>query len=59
LYEDFKEEKKWKKALAYKLAHWVCEWHQSDDKQSLCVKVKRDKNNRVIVKEHLLERYYY
>ncbi|ORX46705.1 hypothetical protein BCR36DRAFT_398790 [Piromyces finnis] len=58
LYEDFKEEKKWKKALAYKLAHWVCEWHQSNDKQSLCIKVKRDKNNRVIVKEHLLERYY-
>ncbi|OUM67583.1 hypothetical protein PIROE2DRAFT_58713 [Piromyces sp. E2] len=55
LYEDFKEEKKWKKALAYKLAHWVCEWHQSDDKQSLCVKVKRDKNNRVVVREHASE----
>lgn len=53
LSEDFKEEKKWKKALAYKLAHWVYEWHQSDDKQSLCVKVKRDKNNRIIVNDHI------
>lgn len=53
LYEDFKEERKWKKALAYKLVHWVYEWHQSDDKESLCIKVKRDKNNRVIVREHI------
>ncbi|KAJ3133339.1 chromatin modification- protein VID21 [Geranomyces variabilis] len=34
---DFRQERKWKLATAYTLAHWVAEWHASDDKASLCV----------------------
>ncbi|KAJ3162822.1 chromatin modification- protein VID21 [Geranomyces michiganensis] len=30
-------ERRWKLATAYTLAHWVAEWHASDDKASLCV----------------------
>ncbi|KAJ3172324.1 chromatin modification- protein VID21 [Geranomyces variabilis] len=34
---DFRQERRWKLATAYIVAHWVAEWHASDDKASLCV----------------------
>lgn len=34
---DFKEERKWKMANAYVLAHAVMEWHQAEDKSTVCV----------------------
>ena len=29
--EDFWQERKWKKTMAYKFAHWCAEWHQTRD----------------------------
>jgi hypothetical protein len=37
---DFKEEKKWKVANAWLLAQAVLKWHQTDDKATVCIKVK-------------------
>lgn len=37
---DYKEERKWKRAMAYTIAHAVLEWHMTDDKSTVCVKVK-------------------
>ncbi|OZJ02938.1 hypothetical protein BZG36_04554 [Bifiguratus adelaidae] len=34
---DFKEERRWKMANAFILAHAVLDWHCTDDKQALCV----------------------
>ncbi|KAJ1643907.1 chromatin modification- protein VID21, partial [Dispira simplex] len=38
LQADFKEERRWKIAMAYQVSQWVMEWHQSTDKSALCVK---------------------
>ncbi|KAI8917638.1 HSA-domain-containing protein [Powellomyces hirtus] len=35
---DFRQERRWKIAQAYTIAHWVMEWHASSDKSSLCLK---------------------
>ncbi|KAI9351571.1 hypothetical protein DFJ73DRAFT_372658 [Zopfochytrium polystomum] len=35
--EDFRQERKWKMAQAYTLAGWVLEWHNAENKASLCV----------------------
>lgn len=37
---DFKEERKWKMANAYMMAQAVMEWHQVEDKSTVCVKVR-------------------
>jgi hypothetical protein len=37
--EDYKQERKWKKALAKRAAEWVVAWHQALDKSLLCVNV--------------------
>lgn len=37
---DFKQEHKWKVAMAFVLSRAVMEWHQAEDKYSLCVKVQ-------------------
>ncbi|KAI9598483.1 HSA-domain-containing protein [Syncephalis fuscata] len=37
---DFKEERKWKQAMAFHFANWIREWHHSEDKQSLQVKTR-------------------
>ncbi|RKP25560.1 hypothetical protein SYNPS1DRAFT_22501 [Syncephalis pseudoplumigaleata] len=37
---DFKEERKWKRAMAYYLARWVRDWHCAEDKQALQVKTR-------------------
>lgn len=44
LQTDFREERKWKTVLAYEMAEWVMEWHHSDDKASLCVRVGQPKS---------------
>lgn len=36
---DFKEERKWKIAVAYMLSKAVMEWHWTDDKSTVCIKV--------------------
>lgn len=36
---DFREERKWKIATAYMVAHAVLDWHLAEDKGALCVKV--------------------
>ena len=41
--EDFRQERKWKMAMAYQFAHWVKEWHEAIDKSALCVKVMSSK----------------
>ena len=38
---DFREERKWKQAMAYTLAYACKKWHEIDDKSSLCVKTER------------------
>jgi hypothetical protein len=40
---DFKEERKWKIAMAYMLSKAVMEWHWVEDKSTVCIKVKEDK----------------
>lgn len=35
---DFKQERKWKMALAYKTARDVMAWHHAEDKSTVCVK---------------------
>lgn len=37
---DFKEERKWKIAMAYMTARAVMEWHNTDDKSKVCVKTR-------------------
>lgn len=37
---DFKEERKWKMANAYVMAQAVMEWHQVEDKSTVCVNVR-------------------
>jgi hypothetical protein len=37
--KDFKEERKWKVYMAYKLAYAVKEWHSVQDKSHLVVNV--------------------
>ena len=39
---DFKEERKWKIATAYLIAHAVMEWHMTPDKSSVCIKVMNE-----------------
>jgi hypothetical protein len=39
--EDFHQERKWKKATAFLVAQWVKEWHESTNRESLCIKPKR------------------
>jgi hypothetical protein len=36
---DFKEERKWKMAMAYIVSRAVMEWHQVEDKSTVCVQV--------------------
>jgi hypothetical protein len=36
---DFKEEKKWKISIAYKISRAIMEWHEATDKSSVCIKV--------------------
>lgn len=36
---DFKEERKWKMAMAYMLSKAVMDWHWAEDKSTVCVKV--------------------
>eukprot|EP00842_Homolaphlyctis_polyrhiza_P000401 jgi/Hompol1/1361/HPOL_002694-RA len=38
MYTDFKQERKWKKAMAFRFALWVLEWHQAADKSTVCIK---------------------
>ncbi|TPX30930.1 hypothetical protein SmJEL517_g05598 [Synchytrium microbalum] len=35
--QDFREERKWKIAMCFKLARWVLEWHAAEDKSTVCV----------------------
>lgn len=42
---DFKEERKWKIATAYEVVQWVMEWHEVDDKQTVCVRVSDMSNS--------------
>ncbi|KAI8137829.1 hypothetical protein BJV82DRAFT_583318 [Fennellomyces sp. T-0311] len=37
---DFKEERKWKIATAYLIAHAVMDWHMASDKSSVCIKTR-------------------
>lgn len=37
---DFKQERKWKIALAYHVSRAVMEWHQTEDKYTVCVKTR-------------------
>ncbi|KAI9310322.1 hypothetical protein BX666DRAFT_1280241 [Dichotomocladium elegans] len=37
---DFKEERKWKVAMAYTISRAVMEWHWTEDKSSVCVKTR-------------------
>jgi hypothetical protein len=37
---DFKQERKWKMAVAHQIARDVIEWHLADDKATVCVKVR-------------------
>lgn len=39
---DFKQERKWKIAMAYTLSRAVMQWHEADDKSTVCVKVKKE-----------------
>jgi hypothetical protein len=39
LQTDFREERRWKTALAYEIAQWVMDWHAAEDKTELCVRV--------------------
>ncbi|KAI8849136.1 HSA-domain-containing protein [Chytridium lagenaria] len=38
--QDFKQERKWKIAMAYMVAHWILDWHYAEDKSDVCVKVR-------------------
>ncbi|CAO3653154.1 unnamed protein product [Mucor fragilis] len=40
MHTDFKEERKWKMAMAYITARAVLEWHHTDDKATVCVKTR-------------------
>ncbi|RCH79783.1 chromatin modification- protein VID21, partial [Rhizopus stolonifer] len=40
MHTDFKEERKWKMAMAYVLSHSVMEWHVAEDKSTVCVKTR-------------------
>lgn len=40
MHTDFKEERKWKMAMAYITARAVLDWHQADDKATVCVKTR-------------------
>lgn len=40
MHTDFKEERKWKMAMAYMTARAVLEWHHADDKATVCVKAR-------------------
>lgn len=40
MHTDFKEERKWKMAMAYMTARAVLEWHHADDKATVCVKTR-------------------
>ncbi|KAI8885523.1 hypothetical protein K501DRAFT_284231 [Backusella circina FSU 941] len=37
---DFKEERKWKMAMAYTVSRAVMEWHYVEDKSTVCVKTR-------------------
>ncbi|KAI8089856.1 uncharacterized protein BX664DRAFT_315017 [Halteromyces radiatus] len=37
---DYKEERKWKKAMAFMISRAVMEWHWVEDKSTVCVKSK-------------------
>ncbi|KAJ3057512.1 chromatin modification- protein VID21 [Rhizophlyctis rosea] len=37
LREDFRQERRWRMAMAYSMALWVMEWHAAEDKASVCV----------------------
>ncbi|ORX48007.1 hypothetical protein DM01DRAFT_141825 [Hesseltinella vesiculosa] len=39
---DFKEERKWKMAMAYMISRSVMDWHQAKDKSTVCVKIRRN-----------------
>ncbi|CAG8636702.1 8548_t:CDS:10, partial [Ambispora gerdemannii] len=49
LQTDFKEERRWKIAAHYLMAQWVMEWHNAEDKSTVCV--KRRKPAPVVPKE--------
>jgi hypothetical protein len=40
MHTDFKEERKWKIAMAYLTSRAVMEWHLADDKSTVCVKTR-------------------
>lgn len=40
MHTDFKEERKWKIAMAYLASRAVMEWHSADDKSTVCVKTR-------------------
>ncbi|CAG8449249.1 10369_t:CDS:10 [Ambispora leptoticha] len=41
LQTDFKEERRWKIAAHYLMAQWVMEWHDAEDKSTVCVKCRK------------------
>ncbi|KAI8977108.1 hypothetical protein BDF20DRAFT_913480 [Mycotypha africana] len=40
MHTDFKEERKWKIASAYMIAKAVLEWHNAEDKSTVCLKTR-------------------
>ncbi|KAL7411354.1 hypothetical protein BDY24DRAFT_136851 [Mrakia frigida] len=39
LQTDFREERRWKVALAYEMSQWVLDWHDAKDKSEVCGRV--------------------
>ncbi|RHZ67815.1 hypothetical protein Glove_299g18 [Diversispora epigaea] len=40
LQKDFREERKWKIAMAFHMVRWVRDWHNAENKVDLCIKAK-------------------
>ncbi|KAJ3092994.1 chromatin modification- protein VID21 [Quaeritorhiza haematococci] len=42
LHEDYRQERRWKKAVAYNLAYWVADWYSAspEERRAMCVKRK-------------------
>lgn len=36
---DYKQEGKWKRAMAYTISQAVLKWHMAEDKSTVCIKV--------------------
>ncbi|KAH8106775.1 hypothetical protein BXZ70DRAFT_915067 [Cristinia sonorae] len=58
---DFREERRWKLALAYNLAHAVIEWHEAGTydervRRGICVMWKRPKDETAVEKDDARER---